>query len=52
MSIAAGCISRAFGNSKELAVKAVDAPNIIGYKESGNGNVQNVGFGQRFEVEV
>jgi hypothetical protein len=52
MNLAVGFILRAYGNSKELSVKAVDVPNIIGYKGNGNGNVQNAGFEPHFAVEV
>jgi hypothetical protein len=42
MRIVVKCISRSNEKSKELLARNVAEPNTIGFKVSGNGNVQNV----------
>jgi hypothetical protein len=48
----AGCILRAFVSTKGSFVKDVGTPDIIGYRQNGNGNAQNADFELRFEVGV
>jgi len=52
MSIAAGCILKAYGNNKESSAKDVGVRDIIGYRGNGNGNVRNADFEPPFEAEV
>ncbi len=46
MRIAANNISKSNEKSKELSARNATEPRIIGFKVSGNGNVQNVVLGQ------
>ncbi len=51
MSIAAGCILKAFGSIKASSARNVGARHIIGYRANGNGNARNVGFEPLCAVE-
>jgi hypothetical protein len=51
MSIVAECIIKAFGSIKVSSARNVGARHIIGYRANGNGNVRNVDFAPRYEVE-
>jgi len=52
MSVVAGFILKAYGNSKEASAKAEGVRSIIGYRGNGNGNVRNAGFEPHFVAEV